>query len=255
MIRTWFPNARSAPEMLAWKGSHLAVRFSPDGRFVVTSMQEPGLHGWRLSDRKDLRMSGYSARVRSLAFAADGKSLATSGANQLVVWPFQGKDGPLGKAPRLFAPAEFQVEAVACHPRQAIVAAGYADGLVLLVRLDDGAEILARKPAAAPRMAKPEWSIWGEGLGHGIPDVASAYPGYVVAGLGPAIHVLAAVKARMRGTSPRMTVITVIQHNKKRPSQQACGIFAIARSAMMLFGHITSPRAGVTKIVETADFL
>ena len=77
----WFPNARSEPAMLAWKGSHLAVRFTPDGRFVVTSMQEPGLHCWRLSDRKDMRMSGYSARVRSLAFAADGKSLATSGAD------------------------------------------------------------------------------------------------------------------------------------------------------------------------------
>src|SRR5438105_4011632 len=75
--------------MLAWKGSHLAVRFSPDGRFVITSMQEPGLHGWRLSDRKDMRMSGYSARVRSLAFAADGRSLATSGANQRKAETFE----------------------------------------------------------------------------------------------------------------------------------------------------------------------
>jgi WD40 repeat protein len=165
----WFPNARSEPAMLAWKGSHLAVRFSPDGRFVVSSMQEPGLHCWRLADRKDMRMSGYSARVRSLAFAADGKSLATSGANQLVVWPFQGKDGPMGKAPRLFAPAEFQIEVVACHPRQDIVAAGYADGLVLMVRLDDGAEILARKPAAAPITALA-WNASGSALAFGAED-------------------------------------------------------------------------------------
>ena len=38
----------------------------PDGRFLVTSMQEPMLHGWRLADGKDMRMSGYSAKVRSL---------------------------------------------------------------------------------------------------------------------------------------------------------------------------------------------
>src|SRR2546423_12269722 len=43
------------------------------------------------------------------------------------------------------------------------------------------------------------------------------HPGYVVAGLGPAIHVLAAVKTWMRGTSPRMTVITAIQHNELYP--------------------------------------
>ena len=38
------------------------------------------------------------------------------------------------------------VTAVACHPRTDIVAVGYEDGTVLLVRTPDGAEILARRP-------------------------------------------------------------------------------------------------------------
>jgi WD40 repeat protein len=168
-VTLWFPNARNEPEMLAWKGSHLAVTFSPDARFLVSSMQEPMLHGWRLSDRKDMRMSGYTARVRSFDFTADGKLLATSGANQLVLWPFQGKDGPMGKVPRMFAPAEFQIEAVACHPRQSIVAAGYADGLILLVRIEDGAEILARKGASAPITALA-WNASGSALAFGAED-------------------------------------------------------------------------------------
>ena len=145
----WFPNAKAAPDGLAWKGSHLAAIFSPDGRFLVTSMQEPTLHGWRLADNKDMRMSGYAARVRSLAWTADGKWLATSGSTQLVIWPFQGKDGPMGKQPKILAPTEKQVEVVACHPQEDVVAVGYADGLVLLVRGDDGAEILAKKPGDA----------------------------------------------------------------------------------------------------------
>ena len=67
----WFPNAAGAkPETLEWKGSHLGVAFSPDGKFLVTAMQEPTLHGWRLADGKHMRMSGYSARVRSLAWTA-----------------------------------------------------------------------------------------------------------------------------------------------------------------------------------------
>ena len=168
-VTLWFPNATNEPEVLSWKGSHLGVIFSPDSRFLISSMQEPMLHGWRLSDRKDMRMSGYSARVRFVAFTADGKSLATSGANQLVLWPFQGKDGPMGKVPQMFAPADSQIEVVACHPRQGIVAAGYADGLVLLVRTEDGAEILARKPAGTPITALA-WNASGTALAIGAED-------------------------------------------------------------------------------------
>jgi WD40 repeat protein len=147
----WFPNAQNAaPERLEWKGSHLETAFSPDGKFLVTSMQEPALHGWRIADRKDMRMSGYPARVRSMAWSADGKWLATAGADQVILWPFQGKDGPMGKQPRMLAPHEHKVAVVACHPRQEVVAVGYEDGMILLVRIEDGAEILARKPGEAP---------------------------------------------------------------------------------------------------------
>src|SRR6185437_9337423 len=52
-VTLWFPNAAgAAPEKLEWKGSHLSVAFSPDGKFLVTSMQESMLHGWRVSDAK-----------------------------------------------------------------------------------------------------------------------------------------------------------------------------------------------------------
>jgi anaphase-promoting complex subunit 4/WD40 domain-containing protein len=168
-VTLWFPNATAEPEALAWKGSHLGVTFSPDGRFVVTAMQEPTLHGWRLADRHDMRMSGYTARVRSLDWTADGKWLATSGSNQLILWPFQSKDGPMGKTPRLLAPLESLVEAVACHPSNEIVAAGYADGSVLIVRLEDGAEILARKPGAGPVTAL-RWNAKGTLLAFGTED-------------------------------------------------------------------------------------
>lgn len=157
-VSLWFPNTGAAPERLEWKGSHLDVTFSPDGKFLVTTMQEPTLHGWRLADGKDMRMSGYSAKVRSMAWTSDGKWLATAGFEQLIVWPFTGKDGPMGKAPTMLAPYEHRVAIVSCHPDQEVVAAGYEDGLVLLVRIDDGAEILARKPGDGPVTAL----AWGE---------------------------------------------------------------------------------------------
>jgi WD40 repeat protein len=166
----WFPNAAQAtPERLEWKGSHLGATVSPDGRFLVTSMQEAMLHGWRLADGKHMRMSGYSARVTSLGWTVGGAFLATSGSTELILWPFQGKDGPMAKEPRVLAPSENRVHVVACHPRQEIIAAGYGDGLVLLVRIEDGAEILARKPGAAPVSALA-WSAEGRLLAFGTED-------------------------------------------------------------------------------------
>jgi len=165
----WFPSAQAEPERLEWKGSHLAATVSRDGRFLITAMQEPTLHGWRLIDRKDMRMQGYTARVRSLAWSADGKWLATSGSTQLILWPFQAKDGPMGKTPQLLAPMDLPVDAVACHPVQGVVAVGYANGLVLLVRIDDGAEILARGPGEAPITALA-WSADGKLLAFGTED-------------------------------------------------------------------------------------
>jgi len=166
----WFPNAPDAkPETLEWKGSHLGATYSPDGRFLVTTMQEPMLHGWRLVDGKHMRMSGYSAKVRSLSWGPAAKWLATSGASQLVVWPFAGKDGPMGKAPKVLSPAEHRISAVAAHPRQEVCAAGFEDGMLLLTRIEDGAEVLARAAAGSP-ISAIAWNAAGNRLAFGTED-------------------------------------------------------------------------------------
>src|SRR5271154_4965111 len=58
-VTLWFPKVEGTPQTLEWKGAHLDVSFSPDGRFLVTSMQENALHGWRLQDSRNMRMTGY----------------------------------------------------------------------------------------------------------------------------------------------------------------------------------------------------
>jgi WD40 repeat protein len=167
-VTLWFPNMAANAEFLEWAGSHLAVAFSPDNKFLVTAMHEPALHGWRLADQRHMRMTGYPGRVRSMSWSAGGKALATSGADTVIMWPFASKDGPMGKEPAMLAPLQARVSMVACHPKQDILAAGYSDGTILMVRLNDGAEILVRRRGTA--VSALAWNAKGTQLAFAAED-------------------------------------------------------------------------------------
>ena len=156
----WFPNA-GKPELLTWAGSHLDATISPDNRFLVTSMQENTLHGWRIADAKHMRMSGYPGKTRSFSWSHDGKWLATSGSDACIIWPFSGKEGPMGQPPReCGVRVNVPVTRVAFHPGALVVAIGYEDGMVMLARISDGSEILVRRPVEEPRNARITTLAW-----------------------------------------------------------------------------------------------
>ena len=105
-----------------------------------------------------------------MSWAAGGKALATSGADAVIMWPFASKDGPMGKEPAMLAPLQAaRVSKVACHPKQDILAAGYSDGTILMVRLQDGAEILVRRNGAAA-VAALAWNARGTLLAFAAED-------------------------------------------------------------------------------------
>ena len=175
-VALWFPNAAATPEVWDWKGSHLDVTVSPDGRFLITSMQENALHGWRASDRRNMKMTGYPAKSRSTSWSHDGDWLATSGAEACIVWPFADKDGPMGKAPRETGVRAARVSRVAFHPAALVVAIGYEDGWIMLSRLTDASEILVRAPeaeAGAGAITALAWDAEGKRLLFGASDGAA----------------------------------------------------------------------------------
>lgn len=170
----WFPNAAAQPEFMEWKGAHLDITTSPDGKFLVTSMQESMLHGWRLADGKHMRMSGYPAKTRSFSWSHDGNWLATSGADACVVWPFETKDGPMGRGPRECGVRSRRVSRVAFHPLQLVLAIGYEDGWLLLVRLKDGAEIFVRgERDSNDAVTALQWDAQGTRLAFGTREGAA----------------------------------------------------------------------------------
>ncbi len=128
----WYAKiAQQKPTLLKWAGSHIGVAFSPDGNFVVTTMQDAQLHGWRLKDSKDMRMGGYPSKVRAIGFLSGGQRLATSGAQGAVLWPFIGSNGPMGReATEIGYDEGSLVTLIASQPKHGVLAAGLSDGRV-----------------------------------------------------------------------------------------------------------------------------
>lgn len=147
-VNVWFTRvAQQKPTKLKWTGSHTRLAMSPKGDYVVTAMQENALHGWRLKDSKDMRMGGYPAKIKSLQFFAQGKLLATSGANGAVVWPFLGPNGPMGQeASEINPETSTMVSVVAGSSEDTLLAAGTEDGRVWLGELQStGIEWIKRE--------------------------------------------------------------------------------------------------------------
>jgi WD40 repeat protein len=166
----WMPGTEAAPDTLSWKGSHLDIVWSPDGRFVVTSMQENQLHGWRLPEKAHMRMSGYPAKSRSLSWSHDGNWLATSGAEAAIIWPFASKEGPMGKPPRECGVRPMRVSQIAFHPKGLVLAIGYEDGFILLCRLTDASEIPVRLKTNGEAVTALAWNADGKRLIFGTAD-------------------------------------------------------------------------------------
>jgi len=131
-VALWYARIEGQkPLLLKWAGSHVVSAFSPDGKFLISAMQDNQLHGWRVADEKNMRMGGYPAKVKSLAFLAKGQMMATSGSSGVVVWPFAGSTGPMGKqAAEVGFDESAMVVRIAAAPSLGWVAAGLDDGRV-----------------------------------------------------------------------------------------------------------------------------
>jgi WD40 repeat protein len=163
----WFVAAKTdTPRRLEWKGSHTGIIIHPDGEAVVTAMQENALHGWKMPDGAHMRMSGYPAKTTSLSFTRNGRWMASSGADAMVLWSFFG-GGPMGKAPLELAGGDGVIcTHVACHPKDEIVAGGFADGLVVVGEIASS-QILPVVPPEHGSISTLAWSPDGAQLAIG----------------------------------------------------------------------------------------
>jgi WD40 repeat protein len=167
----WHPETDDCRILPTPAGHAIALDYSPDGRFIAECLYEPGVGVRSVEGEADasLLLKGPAAQVRSVSWSPQGDILLTSGARQLMVWPIVRLNSGLSSLPRFLAPYSELVTAVAYHPSDPIAAVGYADGLVLLVRLTDGAEIVLKRGGAGA-ISGITWSRRGDGLAIGAKD-------------------------------------------------------------------------------------
>ncbi|HVJ54233.1 MAG TPA: WD40 repeat domain-containing protein [Aliidongia sp.] len=165
----WIGKLDQGATRLDWHGSHIGVTWSPDGSAVLSSMQDSELHGWRLADRSDMRMSGYISKVRSMGWLPRPMTLVTAGADCAIGWVFAGS-GPQGKPPiEIGVGIGRLTTAVAVHPLHPIVAVGFEDGRAVLCELA-GERYARLRPADDKRIEELAWSKDGKHLAAATED-------------------------------------------------------------------------------------
>lgn len=120
-------------KLLAWKGSPLALAWSPNGSIVAHGNQDSTVHFWYYDDARDLQMWGYPTKVRELSWDYTSRYLATGGGPIVCIWDCQaGPNGPEGSKPQMLEDHEEPLTALRYQTRGFLLASAGLDGRVFL---------------------------------------------------------------------------------------------------------------------------
>ena len=120
-------------KVLAWKGSPLALAWSPDGKILAHGNQDSTVHFWYYDSSHDLQMWGYKTKIRELAWDFTSRYLATGGGAVVCIWDCQGgPNGPEGTRPLMMEGHEEGVSALAYQARGFLLASAGQDGRLFL---------------------------------------------------------------------------------------------------------------------------
>ena len=132
-VQLFEPGATTPPRKLVSQAANLCLAWSPNGKHMAAGSQERTIAYWKLSDRDNapLRMSGYPAKLKCLAWDRTSRLLATDGGEIVTVWDVSGK-GPAGTKPRQLIGHEQKLTALTFQKRGDILVSGCQGGRVCL---------------------------------------------------------------------------------------------------------------------------
>jgi len=157
----------------SWKGSVLELAISPDGRRLAHGNQDATVHFWDVAKRRELHMTGYSRKVRELAWRHDARYLATGGGTTITVWDFSGR-GPEGSMPLELDQHHLPVAWTGFRPHGSLLASVAGDGLLILWWLKQSGPVAAAVACDEPLSCaawSPDGSRIAVGGSHGTLEV------------------------------------------------------------------------------------
>lgn len=114
-----------------WKGSSLALAWSPTAKYLVTGEQDSSVHIWYVKTGRDSQMTGFATKVLELSWHRSGDYLATGGSDSIILWDCSGA-GPEGREPRMLEAHATRLTQLTFQSKGDDIASADADGLVML---------------------------------------------------------------------------------------------------------------------------
>jgi WD40 repeat protein len=127
------PALPEAVKTLTWKGSPLALSWSPNGKILTHGNQDATVHFWYVAQDHPLQMSGFPRKVRELSWDFSSRYLATGGGPAICLWDTAGA-GPEGKKPQMLfdETTEAPITAIAWQKKNPLLASANAAGKIYL---------------------------------------------------------------------------------------------------------------------------
>jgi len=161
-LALWKPDRPEPVREFTWKGSMLALAWSPHGRYIATGDQDSSVHFWIVKTGHELMMYGYPTKVRTLSWDSVGRYLATGGGPHVTIWDCDGK-GPAGTTPIAVDRRRTLITALAFRPSGAVLAVGGEDGALRIWRVGKESEKLGAANLGA-EISKVAWHPSGRSL-------------------------------------------------------------------------------------------
>lgn len=147
----------SRPHVLQWRA---------DGTLLACGLESGGFGIIDLANRRVETIPDFPAPVRTLSWSSPAEALVASGAFRIAAWSTRASQAGDNRSALVTGrPGLVLVEAIAAHPKKELVAAGYADGQVVIAQIGGRDEMLVR--AAGSAITVLAWSADGRHLALG----------------------------------------------------------------------------------------